>query len=48
VGSANAFLYVANVPATRPAIDYTPRVIPYKVGASVPLEAPFIRWRDPS
>jgi starch phosphorylase len=48
VGSANAFLYVAQVPVTRPASDYTPRVVPYKVGASIPLEAPFIRWRDPS
>jgi starch phosphorylase len=48
VGSANGFLYVASVPATRPASDYTPRVVPYKIGASVPLEAPFIRWRDPS
>jgi starch phosphorylase len=48
VGSANAFLYVASVPATRPASDYTPRVVPYKVGAAVPLEAPFIRWRDAS
>ena len=46
VGSANAFLYVAKAPATRPASDYTPRVIPYKAGASVPLEAPFICWRD--
>jgi len=48
VVSANAFLYVASVPATRPASDYTPRLVPYKAGASVPLEAPFIRWRDPS
>jgi starch phosphorylase len=46
VGSANAFLYAANVPATRPASDYTPRVVPYKNGASVPLEAPFICWRE--
>jgi starch phosphorylase len=46
VGSANAFVYVASVPATRPASDYTPRLVPYKAGASVPLEAPFIRWRD--
>jgi starch phosphorylase len=46
VGSANAFLYVASVPASRPSSDYTPRLVPYKVGASVPLEAPFIRWRD--
>jgi starch phosphorylase len=46
IGSANAFLYAAQVPATRPASDYTPRVVPYKAGASVPLEAPFICWRD--
>jgi starch phosphorylase len=46
VGSANAFLYAADVPATRPASDYTPRVVPDKNGASVPLEAPFICWRD--
>jgi starch phosphorylase len=48
IGSADAFLYVASVPATRPASDYTPRVVPYKIGASVPLEAPFICWRDAS
>ena len=46
VGSANGFLYVAHVPATRPPTEYTPRVVPYKAGASVPLEAPFILWRD--
>jgi starch phosphorylase len=46
VGSANAFVYVASAPSTRPASDYTPRVAPYKAGASVPLEAPFICWRD--
>jgi starch phosphorylase len=46
VASGNAFVYVASVPATRPASDYTPRVVPYKTGASVPLEAPFICWRD--
>jgi len=48
VGAANAFVYVASVPATRPASEYTPRAVPYKAGASVPLEAPFICWRDPS
>jgi starch phosphorylase len=46
IGSANSFLYVAHVRATRTASDYTPRVVPCKAGASVPLEAPFIRWRD--
>jgi glycogen phosphorylase len=46
LGSVNGFLYAARVPATRPAADYTPRLIPDHAGASVPLEAPFIRWDD--
>jgi starch phosphorylase len=37
-------LYTAAVPATRPASDYTPRVVPYHPNASVPLEAPQILW----
>jgi starch phosphorylase len=44
VGAAHGYCYSARVPATRPANDYTPRVIPFKPGASVPLEAPFIVW----
>ena len=35
----------AEVPANRPASDYTPRVIPYHPKASVPLEAPQILWQ---
>jgi starch phosphorylase len=46
VGSANAFIYTASVPATRPAADYTPRVIPQHSGAFVPLETQFILWHD--
>ncbi|MGP8156455.1 MAG: alpha-glucan family phosphorylase [Candidatus Acidiferrales bacterium] len=46
VGSANAFMYTASIPATRPAADYTPRLIPQHAGALVPLEAPFILWHD--
>jgi starch phosphorylase len=46
IGSANGFIYTARVPATRPAADYTPRLIPYHSGASVPLEASFILWHD--
>jgi len=46
VGSANGFVYAARVPATRPAADYTPRLIPSHSGASVPLEASFILWHD--
>lgn len=46
VGSENGFMYGAVIPATRPAADYTPRLIPQHRGALVPLEAPFILWHD--
>jgi len=46
VGSANGFTYTALFPTTRPAADYTPRLIPQHSGAFVPLEAPFILWHD--
>jgi glycogen phosphorylase len=45
VGSANGYLYTAQVPADRPASDYTPRLVPYRAGARVPLEAPQILWQ---
>ena len=44
--SSGGFVYTAQIPAARPASDYTPRVIPYHRAASVPLEAPFILWHD--
>ena len=44
VGSSNAFSYCATVPATRPAGDYTPRIVPYHPLASVPLECPHVVW----
>jgi glycogen phosphorylase len=46
VGIANGFVYFATVPATRPVTDYTPRLIPHRNGAAVPLEASFILWHD--
>ena len=46
VGSVNGFMYTARIPATRPAADYTPRLVPHHRGAFVPLEAPFILWHD--
>ena len=46
VGSANGFRYTARVPMNRSVTDYTPRVVPYHVGARVPLEAPLILWHD--
>ena len=45
-GSVNGFVYSVLAPANRPADHYTPRLIPLKEGALVPLEAPFILWRD--
>ena len=37
--------YNATVPATRPASDYTPRIIPNFPGVSVPIETTLILWR---
>ncbi|MDY6999537.1 MAG: DUF3417 domain-containing protein, partial [Actinomycetota bacterium] len=38
------FSYHAHVDGPRPPQDYTPRVVPYHPDASIPLEAPQIRW----
>jgi starch phosphorylase len=46
IGSTNGFAYRAQLSATRPAADYTPRLVPQHSGAFVPLEAPFILWHD--
>jgi starch phosphorylase len=45
VGSQGGYAYSASVPATRPASDYTPRVVPFRAGAGVPLEAHQILWQ---
>ena len=45
VGATHGYLYSARVPATRPAGDYTPRVIPHLPVAIVPLEAAQILWQ---
>jgi hypothetical protein len=39
VGAVHGSLYGAQVPATRPAGDYTPRMVPHHPTAAVPLEA---------
>src|SRR3984885_3645389 len=44
LGSQGGYAYSASVPATRPASDYTPRAVPFKTGAFVPLEANQILW----
>jgi starch phosphorylase len=40
----NVWRYVVSVPATRPAKDFTPRIVPFHSEAFVPLEAPQILW----
>jgi starch phosphorylase len=45
-GDLNGYLYSAQLPAHRPASDYTPRVIPHFDGALVPLEARQILWYE--
>ena len=44
-GAAGGYAYRASVPATRPATDYTARVIPHYTGVAVPLEATRILWQ---
>jgi starch phosphorylase len=46
VGSENGFTYALNVPVTRSAADYTPRLVPQQTGALVPIEAPYILWHE--
>jgi len=43
--ASNGYVYSARVPATRPASDYTARVIPHRSGVAVPLEATRILWQ---
>jgi glycogen phosphorylase len=43
-GAAGGYVYSAEVPAGRPAADYTARVIPRYSGVTVPLEAAHILW----
>ncbi|MGO9114865.1 MAG: alpha-glucan family phosphorylase [Thermoguttaceae bacterium] len=45
-GAVNGYLYRGSVPASRPAKDYTPRVVPCHPEAFVPVEAAHITWRN--
>jgi glycogen phosphorylase len=45
IGSAHGYTYWARVPANRDAADYTPRLVPSRPGAAVPLEANQILWQ---
>jgi len=41
----SGFVYGGQVPASRPALDYTPRLVPRHALAQVPLEASWILWQ---
>jgi starch phosphorylase len=45
VGAANGYTYRAEVPADRPATDFTARLIPRREGMAVPLEDAHILWQ---
>jgi starch phosphorylase len=43
--ASRSCVYHATVPANRPASDYTPRVIPQRIEAAIPLEFGRILWQ---
>jgi starch phosphorylase len=45
IGSGGSHIYTTEVPATRPANDFTPRIIPQFPGVAVPLEMNLILWQ---
>lgn len=45
VGAINGYVYRTNVPAARPASDYTARLIPHRDGVAIPLEETHILWQ---
>ncbi|HXY55458.1 MAG TPA: alpha-glucan family phosphorylase [Nitrospirota bacterium] len=46
VGAENGYLYSGTVPGTRPPVDYTARIIPFRAGVAVPLETTLILWQQ--
>lgn len=44
-GAINSYIYIGYVPASRPAEDYTVRIVPYHPDACVPLEDKHILWQ---
>jgi starch phosphorylase len=44
-GALNGYIYAGEVPALRPADDYTVRVVPHRLGVQVPAELPLVAWQ---
>jgi glycogen phosphorylase len=45
VGAANGYVYRIEVPSTRPASDFTARMLPHQGGVNIPLESARILWQ---
>jgi hypothetical protein len=44
-GAIHGYTYVANIETTRPATDFTARIIPQHTEAQIPAEASLIVWQ---
>jgi starch phosphorylase len=45
IGATNGHIYTGAAPATRPAEEYTVRILPHHPGVRVPAELPLILWQ---
>jgi starch phosphorylase len=43
-GSDHGYIYTVSVDSSRPASDFTPRIVPYHPDASIPIEEAHILW----
>lgn len=43
--AAGGSVYCVRIPDSRPLTDYTARLLPYRTGVALPLEAPHILWQ---
>lgn len=44
-GTVDGYMYRATTSTNRPAMDYTPRIMPCRAGVAVPLETAHILWQ---
>jgi starch phosphorylase len=45
-GTLNGYVYAGEVTTSRPAQDYTVRIVPYHDRVNVPAEMPLIAWQS--
>ena len=44
-GALNGYVYGGTIRSTRPAQDFTVRIVPYHAGMRIPTELPLILWQ---